>query len=117
MCVNRFVEKTDFVCDFITDGSLIYFLLFPSLRLNPAERNHADLVGFPFQIRIGLKKLKEGKVEFYDRATRVSEDVVVDDAVRLTKGRIDAAKVERAEVGYPNSEFRFERQCVGDEDL
>jgi prolyl-tRNA synthetase len=53
--------------------------------------NDADLVGFPFQIRIGPKKLKEGKVEFYDRATRASEDVGVDDAVRMAKGRIDEA--------------------------
>jgi prolyl-tRNA synthetase len=53
--------------------------------------NDADLVGFPFQIRIGPKKLKEGKVEFYDRATRSAEDVAVNDAVRLTKGRIDEA--------------------------
>ena len=53
--------------------------------------NDADLVGFPFQIRIGPKKLKEGKVEFYDRATRASEDVGVDDMPRLAKGRIDEA--------------------------
>lgn len=53
--------------------------------------NDADLVGFPFQIRIGPKKLKEGKVEFYDRATRASEDVGVDDAAPLAKGRINEA--------------------------
>ncbi|HEY9431894.1 MAG TPA: proline--tRNA ligase [Blastocatellia bacterium] len=53
--------------------------------------NDADLVGFPFQIRIGPKKLKEGKVEFYDRATRASEDVGVGGAVELAKGRIDEA--------------------------
>src|SRR5215471_17628790 len=53
--------------------------------------NDADLVGFPFQIRVGPKKLKEGKVEFYDRAKRASEDVGVDDAVRMAKGRIDEA--------------------------
>jgi len=53
--------------------------------------NDADLVGFPFQIRIGPRGMKEGKVEFYDRATRTSEDVRVDDASRLTKGRIDEA--------------------------
>src|SRR5262249_30435626 len=53
--------------------------------------NDADLVGFPFQIRIGPKKLKEGKVEFYDRATRASEDVGVDDAAPLAKERIDEA--------------------------
>jgi prolyl-tRNA synthetase len=53
--------------------------------------NDADLVGFPFQIRVGPKKLKESKVEFYDRATRASEDVGVDDVSKLTKGRIDGA--------------------------
>ena len=53
--------------------------------------NDADLVGFPFQIRIGPKKLKEGKVEFYDRATRASEDVGAGDAAKLTKSRIDDA--------------------------
>jgi prolyl-tRNA synthetase len=53
--------------------------------------NDADLVGFPFQIRIGPKKLKEGKVEFYDRATRAAVDVAVDDAVKMAKGRIDEA--------------------------
>ncbi|HKX32933.1 MAG TPA: proline--tRNA ligase [Blastocatellia bacterium] len=45
--------------------------------------NDADLVGFPYQIRIGAKKLKEGKVEFYDRTTRLSEDVTADAAVEL----------------------------------
>ena len=53
--------------------------------------NDADLVGFPFQIRVGPKKLKEGKVEFYDRATRASEDVGVEGAAELAKGRIDEA--------------------------
>jgi prolyl-tRNA synthetase len=53
--------------------------------------NDADLVGFPFQLRIGPKKLKEGKVEFYDRATRTAEDVTVSDAVRITKDRVDEA--------------------------
>jgi prolyl-tRNA synthetase len=53
--------------------------------------NDADLVGFPFQLRIGPKKLKEGKVEFYDRATRTAEDIGVSDAVRITKDRIDEA--------------------------
>ncbi|MGH9845381.1 MAG: proline--tRNA ligase [Blastocatellia bacterium] len=47
--------------------------------------NDADLVGFPFQIRIGPKKLKEGKVEFYDRATKAAEDVAVDAVVELAK--------------------------------
>ena len=53
--------------------------------------NDADLVGFPFQIRIGPKKLKEGKVEFYDRAARQSEDFAVNEAVDVTKRRIAEA--------------------------
>lgn len=50
--------------------------------------NDADLVGFPFQIRIGPKKLKEGKVEFYDRATRQAEDLTVNQVVELTIRRV-----------------------------
>jgi len=53
--------------------------------------NDADLVGFPFQIRVGPKKLKEGKVEFYDRATRQSEDVSVDEAAPTAQRRITDA--------------------------
>ncbi len=53
--------------------------------------NDADLVGFPFQIRIGPKKLKEGKIEFYDRATRQAEEVAIGAAVELAIKRIDEA--------------------------
>ncbi len=53
--------------------------------------NDADLVGFPFQIRIGPKKLKEGKVEFYDRATRHSEDVAADAAFEFAGMKIQQA--------------------------
>lgn len=53
--------------------------------------NDADLVGFPFQIRIGPKKLKEGKVEFYDRATKQAEDVTVEEAVAVAARRIAEA--------------------------
>jgi prolyl-tRNA synthetase len=48
----------------------------------------ADLIGVPFQIRIGQKKMKEGKVEFYDRATRQSEDTPADAAVEVAGLRI-----------------------------
>jgi prolyl-tRNA synthetase len=51
----------------------------------------ADLVGFPFQIRIGQKKMKEGKVEFYERATRQSEDTAADEAVEVAGLRIQQA--------------------------
>lgn len=53
--------------------------------------NDADLVGFPFQIRIGPKKLKEGKVEFYDRATRQAAEVAADSAVEHALAQIQAA--------------------------
>jgi prolyl-tRNA synthetase len=53
--------------------------------------NDADLIGIPFQIRVGPKKLKEGKVEFYDRAAKTAEDVAAPEAVRIAKGRIDEA--------------------------
>jgi prolyl-tRNA synthetase len=53
--------------------------------------NDADLVGFPFQIRVGPKKLKEGKVEFYDRATRASEDVAVGEVAGLARDRVKQA--------------------------
>jgi prolyl-tRNA synthetase len=37
----------------------------------------ADLVGFPFRITVG-KKIADGKVELFDRATKESEDVSLD---------------------------------------
>ena len=42
-------------------------------------------------ITIGAKKLKEGKVEFYDRATRRAEDLAVDEAVEHTGLRVEQA--------------------------
>ncbi len=53
--------------------------------------NDADLVGFPFQIRIGPKKLKEGKVEFYHRATRQAEEIAADSAVEHALAQVQAA--------------------------
>ncbi len=50
--------------------------------------NDADLIGLPFRITVGQKKLKEGKVEFYDRATRQSEDVAIDSAAELACLRV-----------------------------
>jgi len=51
----------------------------------------ADLIGIPYRITIGAKKLKEGKVEFTDRATRQAEDVAVDAAAELAMQRIPHA--------------------------
>ena len=40
----------------------------------------ADLIGIPFRITIGGKKLALGMVEIYDRKTKLSRDVPVDQA-------------------------------------
>ncbi|MFN7947803.1 MAG: proline--tRNA ligase [Blastocatellia bacterium] len=53
--------------------------------------NDADLIGIPYRITIGAKKLKEGRVEFTDRATRQAEDVAVDAAAELAMQRIQHA--------------------------
>jgi prolyl-tRNA synthetase len=37
----------------------------------------ADLVGVPFRINIGTKKVTEGKVEVFHRSTRTSEDATI----------------------------------------
>ena len=53
--------------------------------------NDADLIGMPFQLRIGPKKLKEGKVEFYERATRLAEEVAVEEVATIAQQRVRAA--------------------------
>jgi prolyl-tRNA synthetase len=40
----------------------------------------ADLIGIPFRVTVG-KKIADGKVELFDRATKQSEDVSVEDVV------------------------------------
>jgi prolyl-tRNA synthetase len=46
----------------------------------------ADLIGVPFRITVG-KKVSDGKVELFERATRQSEDVSLDDAVAQIQSR------------------------------
>jgi prolyl-tRNA synthetase len=53
--------------------------------------NDADLIGVPFQLRVGPKKLKEGKVELYDRAARQAEDVDVNEAAEAAASRVREA--------------------------
>ena len=53
--------------------------------------NDADLIGIPFRITIGQKKLKEGKVELYDRATRQAENAAADQAAEEACQRIQQA--------------------------
>jgi prolyl-tRNA synthetase len=52
--------------------------------------NDADLIGVPYRITVG-KKIKEGKVELFTRATRKSEDVSVDDVVQAVRDMVEAA--------------------------
>ncbi|HEX8148317.1 MAG TPA: proline--tRNA ligase [Pyrinomonadaceae bacterium] len=46
----------------------------------------ADLIGVPFRLTVG-KKIAEGKVELFDRATKQSEDVGLDDVVAEVQSR------------------------------
>jgi prolyl-tRNA synthetase len=52
--------------------------------------NDADLIGVPYRITVG-KKIKEGKVELFTRATRQSEDVPVDSVVQAIRDTVEAA--------------------------
>jgi len=54
--------------------------------------NDADLIGVPYRITVG-KKIKEGKVELFTRATRQSEDVPVDSVVQVVRDKVEAAIV------------------------
>ena len=46
----------------------------------------ADLIGVPFRLTVG-KKISEGKVELFERATKQSEDVSLDDVVTQVRSR------------------------------
>ncbi|HSB08551.1 MAG TPA: proline--tRNA ligase [Blastocatellia bacterium] len=52
--------------------------------------NDSDLIGVPYRITFG-KKIKEGTVELFTRATRKSEDVSLDSVVQEVRGRIETA--------------------------
>ena len=52
--------------------------------------NDADLIGVPYRITVG-KKIKEGKVELFTRATRQSEDVSLDAIVQAVRDRVEGA--------------------------
>ncbi len=46
----------------------------------------ADLIGIPYRITLG-KKLADGVVDLRDRRARISQDVRVEDALRLVMGK------------------------------
>ena len=41
----------------------------------------ADLIGIPYRLNFGSKKFKEGKVEWFERASRRSEDIRLDQVI------------------------------------
>jgi prolyl-tRNA synthetase len=51
--------------------------------------NDSDLIGVPYRLTVG-KKVKDGKVELMTRATRQSEDVVIDSVVETVRAKLDA---------------------------
>lgn len=52
--------------------------------------NDSDLIGVPYRITFG-KKIKEGTVELFTRATRKSEDVSLDSVVQEVRVKIETA--------------------------
>jgi len=44
----------------------------------------ADLIGVPYRITVG-KKISEGRVELFDRKTKTSQDVSLDEIVAVTQ--------------------------------
>jgi prolyl-tRNA synthetase len=46
----------------------------------------ADLIGVPFRLTVG-KKVADGRVELFDRATKQSEDVGLDEVVAQVQTR------------------------------
>ena len=51
-----------------------------------------DLMGFPFQIVIGKRGLKNGTFELKDRATGEREDISIEEAASIVTARVNKAK-------------------------
>ena len=51
-----------------------------------------DLMGFPYQIVIGKRGLKNGTFELKDRATGEREDISIDEAAAIVAARVSEAK-------------------------
>ena len=51
-----------------------------------------DLMGFPFQVVIGKRGLKNGTFELKDRATGEREDISIDEAAAIVAARVSKAK-------------------------
>ena len=50
--------------------------------------NDADLVGIPLRVNVGARSLKEGKLEFKERAGSEVEQVPVDNAVEIAQKKV-----------------------------
>ena len=57
-----------------------------------AKFNDSDLIGFPYQLVVGKRGLKEGAVEVKNRRTNEKTLVPVNDAVDLVSAQIVAAR-------------------------
>ena len=55
-----------------------------------------DLMGFPYQIVIGKRGLKNGTFELKDRATGEREDISIDEAAAIVAARVNEAKLALA---------------------
>ena len=53
--------------------------------------NDADLIGVPYRITVG-NKVKEGKVELRDRATRKVEDIAIEAVVDKVKSAVESSQ-------------------------
>lgn len=52
--------------------------------------NDADLIGVPYRVTVG-KKIREGKVELFERTSRQSEDIALDSAATTVRARVESA--------------------------
>ena len=51
----------------------------------------ADLIGIPFRVVVGAEKLRQGKVELFERAARKADLVERDSVVEALRRRLAAA--------------------------
>ena len=53
----------------------------------------ADLIGIPYRVVLGAEKLKQGKVELFDRATRKTELVDIASAPSIISDKLKSLRV------------------------
>jgi len=66
-----------------------YDVLFDDRDERPGVKfKDADLVGIPYRVNVGSKKVAEGKVEVFQRSTRKSQDVGITEIIDTLSGLI-----------------------------